>query len=301
MITQTNNTPSWTQIGRGMTSGFFVMLCGAPFVNGLNRISVVACSENVSSMEAYRRVYNGTIDSTRASLMHFGVGMTPYLIKETSRLFAKTIGLIFLKPTLENHYKGNKDPYGTTKTNLIFSLTLTGFEMAIQPIDTLCTMWQARRSITSLFQSTSKLQIAKYLYNGTVANGARQFTQWMGYSISEAGCNDAMKKYTSIDPHSILGIGLKSWPQSFFLTFFPYPFQRCKTELQYRPLLAEEAKIANRFRYVVVVEHIINTQGIAGMARGFFAKVASNSVLVAGVSILLERGRRALEQNQTNG
>jgi hypothetical protein len=290
-----SNDSLLAQMTRGVANGTAVMAIQAFPVNALNRISVAACSQNCTAIEATRRIYRGVIDRANPSWIHFQVGLAPYVIKEASRLTFKTAGVSLLKPRLEKHFKN--DPHGVLKTSVIFAGTLSCFEVIINPVDTWCTRWQSGRSIKMVYQSLPLISFVKYLYNGAGANGVRQFGQWVGYSVSEDMSNRWLITYTSIDPHSFLGIGLKSWPQSLFLTLPVYPLQRFKTELQSHSGLARKAEIEKRKRYVFVFKHIMKEQGVTGIFRGFFPKVLSNAFLVAGVSILLEQGRKAIKNS----
>ncbi len=141
-----------------------------------------------------------------------------------------------------------------------------------------------------------KLHTLRNLYGGALATGVRQFGYWEGYSISEQAANHLLETFTSINPHAPEGIIVKSWPQSLFLTTPIYIFQRLINELQYSPNLAIQAREQKKRRYTVVLQDIISNQGKKGLFKGFFAKVASNSILILGVSILLEQGRSALKK-----
>lgn len=297
-VNSVNGQSAAGQIGNGLIKGAGLMLATAPMVNGFNRISVIACTRNIPSIEAARRIYLGVIDSKPASLKHYSVGMTPYLTKESCRILAKSIGFTWFKPQLEQHYCNVADPFGTFKANLIFSSTLSLFEVAINPIDTCCTIWQSGGSVKTALSGQKRSAAISQLYSGAVLNGVRQFGQWIGYSVSEQASNEWMTKYTNIDPHTTLGIALKSWPQALFFTTYIYPFQRFKTEMQCNPNLSVKAKEECRCRVPVVLEHIVTTQSKRGIMRGFWAKVASNSILMFGVSILLEQGRLQLNNKK---
>ena len=78
---------------------------------------------------------------------------------------------------------------------------------------------------------------------------------------------------------------------SFLLTTPVYLFHRAKTELQCKSLLVNQARMEGQYLYPFVVKHIINTQGLLGLASGFLPKVISNAWLIAGVSLMLEQGR----------
>ncbi len=162
--------------------------------------------------------------------------------------------------------------------------------MAINPVDTLRTVWQAGNNVTASLKPGQSL--ARHLYAGSLGNGARQFFTWFCYAYTVKVSTDVMKSTTNVDPHSITGIFLRSYPQSFGLTTSVYLFERLKNELQYHPSLREKAMENRSYRYFTAFKHVIQTQGWRGMARGFYPKVLSNAVLIFGANILFEQGRK---------
>ncbi len=293
-LTNGNTQPSTAEkIGVGFFKGVAITLLSSPFVNGFNRASTIACKENCSSISAIRRIYSGALDNKPASFTHFLIGMKPYLWRETTRVFAKSWGLTLFKPELEKKYK--EDPYGALKTNLIFSTVLSGFDVAIHPLDTCANAWYGSGTLKKQFAGKCKLDIAKELYSGAGINGGRQWLQWLLYATSEEQCSQWMETHTKIDPHKIEGIAMKSFLQSFL--FIPlYPLHRCKIELQNNPELLKKAKSEKKYRAVVIVDNVLTTQGKMGLWKGVLAKVASNFFLMIGASILLQQGRKALKQ-----
>lgn len=286
-----NQKPLSYQIFSATKDGIGIMLCQAPFVNGFNRISVISSDHNCGVIQSVRKIYSGVIDGKAPSVSHFGVGISPLMLKELFRGFGKSSGAFILKPSLEYYYRF--DANGKLKTNAIFAVTLSVFEMMIHPIDTLGTLWQNGNSIKKITPPLSGLSLVKYLYTGAKANGGRQFGQWGGYAVSEDFCNEYMKNHTNIDPHSNIGICYKSLPQSAFLTVWFYPLQRIKTGLQTNPAFAQEKE-----PYKKMLSTIIKTQGFFGLFKGLVSKILSNAALVGGVNYLLEKGRKAHKANE---
>lgn len=272
-----------------MQNGAKIMALQAVPVNALNRVSVVCCHNDLSMARAAQNILAGKIDGKAPSLIHFTKGMIGHVGKESLRLSFKAGGLVILKPQLEEHYREKCDRYGSLKASFLFSLTLAGGEIVINPADTWKTMLHSGKGVRSgLLPGQS---VFLHLYSGAAANGMRQFGTWMVFSTSESVCNSAMDKTTSIDPHSLTGIVVKSYPQSVLLTSVVYIFERVKNELQYHPALKEEAKRKKISPYRVAIEHIYDTQKARGFLRGMAAKTWSNAILVLGSNYLLEKGR----------
>jgi hypothetical protein len=283
---------SYTKAAEALKDGGLILGTFAIPINGLNGVASVCCSDNCSMLSAIGKIYRAQVKkpgqpveikqvkNVSPSIFHFGKGMRQYVEKETSRLGFKVLGLSFLKPKLEQYFKS--DSHGALKTSLSFSGSLALWEMAIQPYDTWCTQAQTQRVWTKFSDS----------YVGSTANGMRQFKTWMTFSYVEAYSNHVLSQ-TNIDPHSPSGIVAKSAPVGFAVTFLCHPEQRLKNHLQIFPEVVHEALTKNRSRYVVGWNHIVSTQGYAGLFRGFVAKGLSNSILAGGAIILLENGRRA--------
>lgn len=273
--------------------GAGVMVIQAPLVNGLNRVSVVSCYTNSPTIPAIQSIYSGAIDKKEtSSFLHFQKGMTAHVVRECARLIYKPWGLAVLKPRLDEHYL-RQGAWGAFKSSLIFSSVLSLFEMAINPADTLRTVWQSGKSLRGSL--TPGQSLVKHLYAGSWGNGGRQFTIWMGYSVSDRLCTDLMEKHTSINPHNFPGILIKSLPVSFLFTLPSWGFERVKNELQYRPELIAKAKKFGQSRYRIGFRNILKKQGFKGLCRGFIPKVWGNGVLAAGASFLVELGRKKKE------
>ncbi len=273
-----------------MYHGAPLMLFSAPIVNSCNRISVVECHNGCSSRRAIQQIYQGTVDLKKnPSLWHFQRGLGAHLAKEIPRLTFKPIGLMWLKPELDDHYR-KQGRAGDIKASLIFSGALSACEIAINPVDTCRTVWQSGQKVKNLVGVGQSL--GTRLYAGSLGNGVRQFSIWMGYSAADRLCNEKLEQH-GYDIYSLKGISIKALPESFLFTLPAWLPERIKNELQYRPHLIEKAKANHRSRYSMSVEYIYRTQGIQGFCRGFLPKVCGNGVLVAGANILV-----ALRQKQ---
>jgi hypothetical protein len=281
------------QITTSLIGGTEVMFKGALFVNGFNRIATVCCDRNLPMFRSIGLIYSGAIEGKPPSLRHFGVGMEPFLTKEIARLGAKSTGLTMFKPRLADYFRGTS--YAMWKTNFVFSATLSFWEWFINPVDTLCTTWQARgfKVAVSDLRAVPRGQLIGRLYHGAVANGFRQLLQWLGYTVSDDLLNEFFEAKTPINPHEIFGIAVKSMPEGVIVTTPAYILQRYKTEIQCNPQLAQTAEQARRLRLAVVIEHIIKTQTVWGLCKGLFPKSISNGFLIAGLSYLTEQAKLA--------
>jgi len=269
-----------SEIGNGIYTGGVIMLAQTPLVTSLNRISVVSCYTNSPMEKSIWMIYNGTVDSApKPSVGYFFRGVSGHLVKESARLGFKSTGLV-MKPSLDEHFK--KDAHGKFKGDITFAGTLSFGEMAINPTDTILKMWQAGKKI----QDLPKGRIIWHLYKGSGANGLRQFGTWLGYPFSERLWSRILGRMTSLDPHSMAGIAVKSLPQSFQITLPVWIFERLKNELQYHPNL-----VHGKYRYFGAYKHIKYNQGWIGFTRGFIPKVWSNYFLIMGANYLLEQGR----------
>lgn len=269
----------------GLIVGGKIMLLQTPFVTSLNRISVVSCYSNLSAMRSAKAIYRGEVDGyKKPSVIHFSKGVSGHVFKEVSRLGFKTYALVH-KAFLDAHFQNN--PKGKIKSDLIFAGGLSLGEMLINPADTLRTMWQAGEKLSHIEKGKKFF----HLYKGAGANGVRQFGIWVGYPFSERVWTKVVEEITSIDPHELTGIALKSIPQSFQITTPVWLFERVKNELQYHPKLNQTEKRTSR--YIAAFNHILRTQGWGGFCRGFIPKVWGNALLVIGADYLLEQGRKA--------
>lgn len=263
-------------------TGTEMMLAQTPLVHSLNRVSVVSCYRNVSARQAIFEIYSGIIDkANKESPWHFGKGWTGHLTKEIPRVGFKVYGIV-LYPRILNYYQGQ--PLEKVKADLTFAGSLACAEMAINPADTLKTMWQAGERIGDI----PREKLWSHLYRGSLGNGLRQFGTWLNFPLSERVWSNVIDSCTPLDSHSILGIVVKSFPQSFQITGPVWIFERLKNELQYHAKTNNTDK-ANR--YVQAFKQVLSKQGWMGLTRGFMPKVLSNWILIAGADYLLEQGR----------
>lgn len=151
----------------------------------------------------------------------------------------------------------------------------------MHPLDTVRTIRQAGEHLSA------KKCTLSFLYKGAVANGSRQFVAWLGFPISERMASNIIEKTTSIDPHTLSGIGLKSPLQSLLMTSSFWIFERLKTELQCYPHLATE----KTGRYQAALKHILKRQGCSGLMSGFPVKVMSNMFPIASANYLIEQSK----------
>ncbi len=269
-------------------TGTGLMLAQTPIVTSLNRVSVICCYSNVSMLESISQIYSGKADGIpKNSSLHFLKGISGHLTKETVRVGYKVNGII-IKPQIDQYFQSQ--PLATMKADLTFAGSLALAEMAINPADTLRTMWQAGEKMSSI----PKGNLLSHLYKGSTANGLRQFGTWLGFPVSERVWSNVLENYSSLDPHLMSGIIIKSFPQSFQITGPVWIFERLKNELQYHVKLDHPYK---RFHYTQVLKHILDQQGCVGLTRGFMPKVLSNWVLIIGANYLLEQGR-AIQKRQ---
>jgi hypothetical protein len=264
----------------GICVGWSIACAQAVPLAPLNRISVVASRYDLSSIEATKRIFHGTVDQQTASWQLFYKGGSWHLGKELARVVFKGTALV-LKPQLDTHFKDA--PFGKLKADFIFAGGQALGEMLLQPIDTVRVMRQAGEKLGK----SNRLALFTHLYKGASANGFRLFGVWMVYPHSERYWSDVLEKRTSIDPHAGIGLAIKAAPQALEFTAPVWLLERLARELQYRPNLAT----VGRARYLVAFQQIVNTQGWAGLLRGFLPKVCSNTILATGSNWLLEKGR----------
>lgn len=260
------------KVMNGMVLSGGITVAQAPFMTALNRISTVACAENLSMGQAARRIYRGEIGigtAVRRSVAHFFVGMSPYFAKELSRLPFKTYVLVALKPYLDETF-----PNAPLVSDLFFASALTGFEMTLTPLDTIRVNLQAGKKIKVL-----------RLYDGAMANGVRQFGIWIMFPGADRLWTHQLQRWTSIDPHSLSGIVLKSAPQTCQITALVWLIERLKNEVQ----LNEEKKEGSR--YVNAFKAILQT-GPKGFLRGLPPRLIGNYLATIGSQLLLAYGRR---------
>lgn len=271
--------------------GSLLMFAQSPFVNACNRVSVVGCHENLSTIRAAQRIYSGVIDrANHPSLWHFQRGYRAYIGKELARLGFKPWGLIVLRPALYKHYEGEGE-LGALKAGVCFAGFLSLFEGVIQPADTVRTLWQSGKTIRGSLASNQSLM--RYLYAGAFANISRQFNVWLSYTVSHRFFNRITQNFLG-KPHAFSRKMISAVPVGFCVTLFSYPLERVKNELQYHPKLIEQAREQKKSRYRVGLQNIIKTQGMKGMTRGFFAKGLGICALVVGVDALEEWKKRGI-------
>jgi hypothetical protein len=296
MTIPTPSHPLPQQLFSGFIMGTILVAATAIPVNAFNGVCVRACRDNITSFQAMLSIYRN--NASCPSPHYYLNGMKANLIKEMARLPMKTLGLTLLKPELERHFLGKNDRWAAFKAHMIFSSLMSMCEMVVQPADTLCTMIQAEQKVTETFGPISKSLLFRNLYSGALATGFRQLGYWSGYSVLEQTANSFLEKHSKINPHSDIGIIVKSWPQAVILSAPIHIFHRLKTELQIKPSLRNKAAEEKKRCYKVVTHEIISSQGLKGLARGFFAKASGNSFLIMGVSKLLELGRVSLESRK---
>jgi hypothetical protein len=267
----------------GIKTAGSLMLIQSPVVTSFNRISVVCCRYDLTTIQSVRKIFHGKIDGeNRSSLKHFTKGMSGHLAKEAARLIFKSSGIV-LNPRIDEKWKHL--PFGKLKSDLFFASALACSEMLINPFDTVRTMWQANEKIRDI----PKGKRMSHLYKGAFANGTKQFGLWFGFPLSERVWSHVLEKTTNIDPHSILGIFMKAIPQSIQMSAPVWLLERVKNELQYKTQLHYE----DGSRYKTAICNIFRQQGVKGFVRGYPPKILSTSCLVIGADYLLERGRKS--------
>lgn len=275
-IENENTAITTTQkIMQAIKTGSGIMLAQTPVVNALNQMSVVACRRNASSRVACYMIYRGDLNGGISSLWNFRAGIGGHLSKEIPRLIFKPAGLYLFKPWLCTKMS-------PAQSDLAFAGTLSLTEILINPADT----WRVN------MQAGDKLERSfRRLYAGSLGNGIRQFGTWWGFSYSDRKLNTGLQNYTSIDPHSSLGISVKAIPQSLFFTTLVYGIERVKNEIQYNRQNALNP--TNRITsYRGAFHDVFHTQGWQGFFRGYPPKVLANAVLAAGATYLVEKGRQ---------
>lgn len=263
------------RIMNATTMGAGIMLLQAPFINAFNQWSVICCRYNLSDIQAFNTIFYGNVSGVQPSLFNFRMGMRGHLGKEFPRLFSKSTGLYVAMPWLHANFS-------PAVADVLFAGGLSCIEMLLNPFD----YWR----VTDQAQVGMRSAIRAF-YAGALANGARQFGTWWGFSWSNRNFNTLLTTYTQIDPHSVLGIGVKVYPQAFFFTSLVYWLERIKNEIQFK----KETHVKTQgSQYWGTAKHIWNTQGFKGLfCRGFHPKVMSNTVAAVGAHIILELGLRA--------
>lgn len=270
----TNKILDALEIGTGL------MIIQAPMVNAFNQWSVVACRYDLSNRSAFQFIYEGRLNGTGSSLLNFRAGMAGHFSKEVPRIFFKSTGLYIYKPWLNTQLTPNY-------VDITFAGTLALAEIFINPADT----WRVNNQAgTKLTYSMSSL------YAGSLANGARQFGTWWGFSYSNHILNESLSNYTAIDPHSITGILIKSYPQAIFFTSLVYGIERVKNELQYNSPQKNQNLFVKKSPYLSAASKIWQQQGMHGFFRGIHPKILSNTISCIGSNFLLELGQKNIQR-----
>lgn len=272
-----------------------VMLLTAIPVNACNLVSVVCCHHNLTTCQAISNIYSGKVHGGTPSTRHFLTGISGHLLKEMPRQVIRVGVLTFAKPGFEKYYHDRKDAHATLKTAILVSLLWGAGAAAINPFDTLRTMWQTGKGVRESLEPNQSL--FRHLYAGALANGLRHTAAAWTFSYSELAA-DRCVEATPFDPHSMAGIVLKSPIQGVITTtvvFFP---ERLKNVLQLYPRVKEQAREERKSAYIRAFDHIVSHQGGRGLTRGLIPMMGSITLLTAGANYLLEAGRGNLNAAQ---
>ena len=261
--------------------GFLIMGLQTPFVNPLNRISIVSSNTGFSSLKATKEIISGRIDNPtnpKSSFWNLHKGISGHLAKEIPRLSFKPFGAVILKPKIDEAF-----PSSPLKSSLVFASMMSLMEMVINPFDTIRVRLQAGQPLKTLFP-----QPIKQLYAGSLGNGARQFGTWGVFNFSGAHLDRFFSTLTTLDTKSFDGMATKSLIQAALLTTTVYPtFERLKNELQYNLSL----KKVTSSLYKTTFTNIITKHGVIGLTHGLLPKIFSNAILVYGFNWLVENGK----------
>ena len=261
--------------------GFAIMCLQAPFVNPLNRLSVVCSNTGYSTLFGLREILAGRIDNQQApkrSLWNLQRGLPPHFYKEIPRLLIKPPGAAFLKPKVDEMF-----PSSPLKASMVFASIMSLMEIVINPFDTIRVRLQSGQSLSTLWPNPMK-----QLYAGSWGNFWRQFGTWGIFSFSGNYLDRALLENTTLNTKSFDGMAIKSMIQATLLTCAVYPiFERLKNELQYNPNLKKEGLSL----YKAAFEGVIQRSGARGLAHGLLPKILSNFVLVYGFNWLIENGK----------
>jgi hypothetical protein len=260
------------KIKSSLMLGAGVTLVQSPVLTALSNMSVVAWRNKLSTTEALSFIYAGKVSGKGASAKNFCVGIGAHLGREAPRLLLKSTGLYMYKPWLDNQFP----PF---LANILFAGTLTAADTLVNPFDT----WRVNiQAGIPLEKSLSRL------YAGSLGNGLIKFGIWWGYSFSGRHLDDGCRTYTFIDPHSHIGITIKSIPQGFFLTSFLNPVECIKNELQ----CSAEKTPSFGSKYTQAISKVYKTEGFRGFFRGFIPNMGRCTVLSLGMNMLERSGRR---------
>jgi hypothetical protein len=263
-----------------------------PIVTACYRISVVASCQDVKTLKAIESIYYrnvpGIDNLSRPSCLHFFKGAGGFFAKEfAGKMFLKPLGL-FYKPAIDRYFNSEKSYVETFKSNLFFASFLSLMEIAINPLDLWRTILQSGQKIKNTVPQGKSFIV--HLYTGAYANGLKHFYIWMSFAYSGKLSEKMLRTYIKIDPYSLYGIFLRSFPQAFLLTLPIYSVERMKNELQCKSL-----KKISSSRYINAFWQIKNKYGLKGFYRGFSAKVIGNGCTMMTANILVALGKRHMQ------
>jgi hypothetical protein len=258
-----------------------IMGLQTPFVNPLNRISVVASHNAYSTYQTAQEIISGRIDNPtqpKWSLLNLQRGISGHFAKEIPRLAFKPFGAVILTPKMKELF-----PTNPLIESLAFAAVMTTMEMAINPADAVRVRLQSGQPLNTL-----RPRLIKQLYTGSLGNGMRQFGTWGIFRFSGTHLDRFFAEHTTLDTKSIDGMAAKSVMQAILLTSLVYPtFERLKNELQLNPSLGRESSS----RYRAAFDSVIKRSGPIGLTHGLAPKIFSNAILTYGFNWLVENGK----------
>ena len=205
----------------------------APFVIALNTTSTVSTYTGLKTVEAMKSIYNTDLPNKQPSLWNFQRGVIPYVGKEIFRMPAKFATLKWFKPQTNEYFK-NSD-VGKFKANLTTALFGAALEAIMHPLDTLQKVLQSKQKENFSIQlNTSLLTSIRRLSAGVGISGVKKFLMLMAYLNVDAVANEKLLANSNLNPHSAIGIILKSIGESFAVTLLTWPLERVNREMQLR-------------------------------------------------------------------
>lgn len=230
------------------------LLClQAPVIRASNRVSSVACYQEISSRMAFKDIISGRVDKVvRCSFWHLQKGGQGPFCKTALKLPFKTSGAI-IKSDIDQLFLNNR-----VIASLIFSSMMASMETSFNLAD-ICT---SRRL-------------------GVLCKAGAHFGFWNVNVISGLYVDRVLRDKTLVNTSSVSGMFVKSVLQATALTAIVYPvFGRIKIECSYRD-----------GGYWRAFWHILEKNGPRGLTQGIGAKTVANITLVFGFNILVEAGR----------
>lgn len=244
--------------------------------NACNRVCVVSGEHGYSSAEAMRRIFHGNIlpgssPVGRPSLLNFNVAWSQYFGRELLRCSYKPVAGLYIHPYVQTLYDPATDPYAALKQKMTFPAIMACLETLTAQLDMARVRMQLTKAAIPTPEEAMGTNRAVMMFQASELLIARQFLIWLTWDATKAKTCEWTRDSLGLDPTKVSGVVAQSSMQAPVITAASYLPERLKNHVQAHP----QPGLSLFSATLAAGRHIVQTQGVSGLVRGFAPKTGN--------------------------